>query len=56
MLLTCTFLLSLAVVQVVLTTAIVEGVNEVQHVEKIKDVKGNIIARWGGTCGRWDIS
>lgn len=35
---------------------IVEGVNEVQHVEKIKDVKGNIIARWGGTCGRWDIS
>ena len=35
---------------------IVEGVNEVQHVEKIKDVKGNIIARWGGTCGRWDIA
>lgn len=35
---------------------IVEGVDEVQHVEKIKDVKGNIIARWGGTCGRWDIS
>ena len=34
---------------------IVEGVDEVQHVEKIKDVKGNIIARWGGTCGRWDI-
>ena len=24
--------------------------------EKIKDIKGNIIARWGGTCGRWDIS
>jgi hypothetical protein len=35
---------------------IVEGVDEIQHVEKIKDVKGNIIARWGGTCGRWDIS
>ena len=35
---------------------IVEGVDEVQHVEKIKDVKGNIIARWGGTCGRWDIA
>ena len=34
---------------------IVEGVDEVQHVDKIKDVKGNIIARWGGTCGRWDI-
>ncbi len=35
---------------------IVEGEQEVQHVEKIKDIKGNIIARWGGTCGRWDIS
>ena len=35
---------------------IVEGGDEVQHVEKIKDIKGNIIARWGGTCGRWDIS
>src|SRR5574344_718868 len=34
---------------------IVEGQNEPQHVEKIQDVKGNIIARWGGTCGRWDI-
>lgn len=34
---------------------IVEGVDEIQHVDKIKDVKGNIIARWGGTCGRWDI-
>lgn len=33
---------------------IVEGVDEVQHVDKIKDIKGNIIARWGGTCGRWD--
>ncbi len=22
---------------------------------KISDVKGNLIARWGGTCGRWDI-
>ncbi len=35
---------------------IVEGEQEVQHVEKIKDIKGNIIARWGGTCGRWDIN
>ncbi len=34
---------------------IVEGIDEIQHVDKIKDVKGNIIARWGGTCGRWDI-
>lgn len=22
---------------------------------KISDVKGNLIARWGGTCGKWDI-
>lgn len=35
---------------------IVEGVDEIQHVDKIKDIKGNIIARWGGTCGRWDIT
>ena len=33
---------------------IVEGEQEIQHVKKIKDIKGNIIARWGGTCGRWD--
>ena len=25
-------------------------------IEKISDIKGNIIARWGGTCGRWDIN
>ena len=35
---------------------IVEGGEDIHHVEKIKDIKGNIIARWGGTCGRWDIS
>ena len=35
---------------------IVEGMDEIQHVDKIKDIKGNIIARWGGTCGRWDIA
>ena len=35
---------------------IVEGKQEVQHTGNIKDIKGNIIARWGGTCGRWDIS
>ncbi len=34
---------------------IVEGGEEHQKVEKIKDIKGNIIARWGGTCGKWDI-
>ena len=35
---------------------IVEGGEDIHHVDKIKDIKGNIIARWGGTCGRWDIS
>lgn len=35
---------------------IVEGDVENQQVENIKDIKGNIIARWGGTCGRWDIN
>lgn len=35
---------------------IVEGEQEIHHVDKIGDIKGNIIARWGGTCGRWDIS
>ena len=34
---------------------IVEGGEDINHVENIKDIKGNIIARWGGTCGRWDI-
>ena len=35
---------------------IVEGSEQVQHVDNIKDIQGNIIARWGGTCGRWDIN
>ena len=34
---------------------ILEGSEHVGKVEKIGDIKGNIIARWGGTCGRWDI-
>src|SRR5574344_1207427 len=35
---------------------IVEGELEQEHYEKIKDIKGNIIARWGGTCGRWELT
>ena len=35
---------------------ILEGSEPVGHVEKIGDIKGNIIARWGGTCGRWDVA
>lgn len=35
---------------------IVEGETNTQHVDNIKDIKGNVIARWGGTCGRWDIA
>jgi len=34
---------------------ILEGAESVGKVEKISDIKGNIIARWGGTCGRWDV-
>lgn len=35
---------------------IVEGDADNSHVTRIKDVQGNIIARWGGTCGKWDIN
>lgn len=35
---------------------IVQGELEDKHPQKIKDIKGNIIARWGGTCGKWDVS
>ena len=35
---------------------IVEGSGEIPPNTEIQDIKGNIIARWGGTCGRWDIS
>ena len=35
---------------------IVEGSDEIAPNTEIQDIKGNIIARWGGTCGRWDIS
>ena len=34
---------------------ILEGSELVGKVDKIGDIKGNIIARWGGTCGRWDV-
>lgn len=34
---------------------IVESDYEQHHVEKIKDIKGNIIARWGSTCGKYSI-
>ncbi len=30
--------------------------DEVQHVENIKDIKGNIIARWGSTCGKYSMN
>ena len=35
---------------------IVEGDADNSQVTRIKDVQGNIIARWGGTCGKWDIN
>jgi hypothetical protein len=35
---------------------IVQGELENKDVKSPKEVKGNIIARWGGTCGKWDIA
>jgi len=37
---------------------ILEGKEEQDRsaITKIGDIKGNIIARWGGTCGRWDMN
>ena len=37
---------------------ILEGkeIQDRNKIEKISDIKGNIIARWGGTCGRWDLN
>ena len=37
---------------------IVEGMDEHNHphYETIKDIQGNITARWGGTCGKWDLA
>lgn len=35
---------------------IVEGEFEKTGSQNIKDIKGNIIARWGGTCGKWDVN
>lgn len=34
---------------------IVESDDIQGHVEKIKDINGNIVARWGSTCGKWDL-
>lgn len=35
---------------------IVEGEEIQQHVEKIKDIKGNVVARWGSTCGKYAVN
>ncbi len=34
---------------------IMEGDDVPPPTTPLKDIKGNIIARWGGTCGKWDI-
>ena len=36
--------------------SIVEGSVEGPAPRTPKEVKGNIIARWGGTCGKWDLA
>ncbi len=35
---------------------IVQGELECINPESPKEVKGNIISRWGGTCGKWDLA
>lgn len=35
---------------------IVEGDEIQQHVDNIKEITGNIIARWGSTCGKYSMS
>jgi predicted CoA-substrate-specific enzyme activase len=34
---------------------IVESDEPQHHVQNIPDIKGNIVARWGSTCGKWDV-
>ena len=35
---------------------IVQGDVECENPKSPKEVTGNIIARWGGTCGKWDLA
>lgn len=35
---------------------IVQGEPECENPKSPKEVKGNIIARWGGTCGKWELA
>lgn len=35
---------------------IMQGQNQNPQATSPKEVEGDIIARWGGTCGKWDIS
>ncbi len=36
--------------------SIIQGVNNNLQGCCIKDIQGDIIARWGGTCGKWDVT
>lgn len=35
---------------------IIEGENKNPLAKSPKEIDGNIIARWGGTCGKWDLT
>lgn len=35
---------------------IMQGENVNTPATSIKDIQGEIIARWGGTCGKWDVA
>jgi predicted CoA-substrate-specific enzyme activase len=36
--------------------SILQGENLNPEAKSPKEVKGNVVARWGGTCGKWDVS
>lgn len=36
--------------------SILQGQNSNPDAKSPKDIKGDVIARWGGTCGKWDVS
>lgn len=36
--------------------SIVQGDYDNSNVKNIREIQGEIIARWGGTCGKWDIA
>jgi sugar (pentulose or hexulose) kinase len=36
--------------------SIIEGENKNPYAKSPKEIDGKVIARWGGTCGKWDLN